>query len=370
MSPGPGQEWPTVPEKSWDPVDAEQYSAELRYAARADADIQWVAGLYYYDLTSDILGNANPTLKTDETTSYAAFGQATIPLANSFRVIVGARMAYDEKSYFSSSLDPTGMEDDWNAFDWKAGAEADLSEDVLAYLTLASGHRPGGFNSFPGMGVVFDPEELVSAEIGVKSRFMDNRLQLNANLFYYDYNDFQVADFYFPEGATSPVLEINNVGAVRNYGGELETEMLITNYTIGSFGVSYLSSEYQDDFTLHAGPIEAEMEGETLPHAPELTLKAGLEHTFVFGIRGSLTPRVDVRWTDDQYVAPFPGEAQTQEAYTIVDLALRYGSPDDSWSINAYVKNAGDEATKIAYFGNSLIVGNPLQAGVVFSAKY
>jgi iron complex outermembrane receptor protein len=361
-------------DKSWDPLDGESLSAELRYASKGDATIQWVGGLYYLDFEAAILGNNNPTVKTDMTTSYAAFGQTTIPITDTLRAVLGGRVGYDEKSYHNIGLDPSTAKTDWSSFDWKAGLEADLSTSVMTYLTLASGHRPGGFNSIALAGDLtgtsFDQEALVSAELGIKSRFMNHRLQINADVFYYDYKDYQVADFFTPDGAAFPVLQIYNASAVINYGAEFESEMLLTNRTVGKFSLTYLNSEYQDDFILH-GPLPKNLKGYSLPHAPEWTAKFGLEHTFDMGGNGSLTPNVELRWTDDQYVGVFPSETSLQKAYTIYDVAVRYSSSDDKWSINTYIKNAGDEVyVQQAQGADSFSVSSPRTAGVVFSAKF
>jgi iron complex outermembrane receptor protein len=365
----------TYLEKLLDPADAVQYSAELRYGSGPDADIKWVGGLYYYDLQNDSQGGNNPLLTSDMTTSYAAFGQVTVPLTDSLRAILGLRAAYDEKSYDNPNKTPCEGENNWTAFDWKAGLEADLADGILGYLTLASGHRPGGFNTM-GEGDKFEPEALTSAEIGIKSRFMNQRIQVNANAFYYDYKDFQVMDFYV-DMTTAPFFFaiLENVGDVTNFGGELETELLLTRNTVANFAVTYLKSEFQDDYILHGGSADPpgtieNMKGKSLPHAPELTLKGSLEHSFVFADGDSLIPKIDVRWTDDQYVAPFPGEAQFQEAHAIYDVSLRYSPADKNWSVNAYMKNAGDEVVKTAAFGDSIMVNNPRLYGVVFSAKF
>jgi iron complex outermembrane receptor protein len=215
---GEGEVWGEMGmglEYSDDPLDVDQMSAELRYGSKSDASVKWVAGLYYYSLKNSTRGDPdgmNPEVTTDETTSYAAFGQVTIPFTESFRGIVGARGAKDEKSYDNPNLAggpaPVTGETDWTKYNWKAGLELDLSEDIMSYLTVATGHRPGGFNTMDD-GSTFEPEELISYELGLKSRFLNDRLQVNGDVFYYDYKDFQLADFYFPAGSAFPTLEIN-----------------------------------------------------------------------------------------------------------------------------------------------------------------
>lgn len=359
-------------EKSLDPEDVKQISAELRYGSRSDASTKWVAGLYYYSLENQISGGMNPITVTDETTSYAAFGQITVPFTGNFRGIIGARAARDEKRYDNQNLaapTPTTGEVDWTNYNWKAGLELDLQEDIMSYLTVATGHRPGGFNTMDD-GSTFEPEELISYELGLKSRFLNDRLQVNGDVFYYDYTNFQLSDFYFPVGSVFPQLDVTNVEDVNTYGAELEIEALITEQTLLSLSAAYLNSTYQSDFILHDGPVEVNMKDEPLPHAPEYSVKASLMHKFTLSGGSKWTPRVSVRWVDDQYVAPFTGENQLQEAHMIVDASLVYDSPDGKLSLNFYGRNLTDEATKSAYFANEYLVGSPRQCGVVLNYRF
>jgi iron complex outermembrane receptor protein len=362
-------------EKSWDPENVDQMSAELRYGSKSDASVKWVAGLYYYSLNNETRGDPDgpfPAATTDETTSYAAFGQVTYPFTDNFRGIIGARAAMDEKKYDNPNLAPTAPttgEEDWTKYNWKAGLELDVTEDIMSYLTVATGHRPGGFNTMGG-GTIFDPEELISYELGIKSRFLNNRLQINGDVFYYDYSDFQLADFYFPEGSAFPVLDINNVEDVDTYGAELEIEALITEQTLLTLSAAYLDSTYASDLILHDGPAEKNMNGEQLPHAPELSINASLMHKFILSGGSKWTPRVSMRWTDDQYVAPFTGENQLQEAHTIIDASIVYDSPDGKLSLNLYIRNLTDEATKTGYFANEFLVGSPRQYGAVLNYRF
>ncbi|MGD9187100.1 MAG: TonB-dependent receptor [Desulfobacteraceae bacterium] len=375
---GAGEVWGEMNnnlEKSWDPDNVDQMSAELRYGSKSDASVKWVAGLYYYSLTNTTRGDPEgmrPDTITDETTSYAAFGQVTVPFTESFRGIIGARGAKDEKSYDNPNLVgiPTTGDVDWTKYNWKAGLELDLVEDIMSYLTVATGHRPGGFNTMDD-GSTFDPEELISYELGVKSRFLNDRLQVNGDVFYYDYENFQLSDFYFVDPSdVFPTLEITNVEEVTTYGAELEIEALITEQTLLSLAGAYLNSTYQSDFVLHDGPTEVSMKDEPLPHAPEYTVKASLSHKFILSGGSKWTPRVSARWTDDQYVAPLTGENQLQEAHTIVDASLVWDSADGKLSLNFYGRNLTDEATKTAFFAGEYLVGSPRQLGALLTCRF
>jgi iron complex outermembrane receptor protein len=191
---------------------------------------------------------------------------------------------------------------------------------------------------------------------------------VNSDVFYYDYKDFQVSDFYLNDG--DPESLIMNVPEVTNYGAELETEVMLTMNTIASFSATYLHSRFDSDFVLHDFILPYNMNGEQMPHAPDWTLKGSLEHSFVLASGAAVIPSFTIRWTDDQYVAPLTLESRLQEAYTTVDANIRYNAPSGDWNVNAYVKNATDELTKNAYFVGEVMVGSPRQVGIVFNAKF
>lgn len=359
------------PETSFDPDPAEQTSFEARYASKPGSKVSWVGGVYYYGLENTIRGIPFPDASTtDKTNSTAAFGQVTVPFSDRVRGLAGVRFASDKKSFDNGM---NSAEETWTAFDWKLGLEADFNEDVLGYLTVATGQRPGGFNTFTPDATRFQPESLLSTELGIKSRFAD-RVQANVAIFYYDYNDFQVADFFFPPGSPFPVLDISNRGKVVNSGLELETQTLLSKNTRLGLAFTFLNSEYKESFELHGGPFDppgaVDMQGDRLPHAPKISFNGNLEHTFQLGKAGSLTPSYTLRYIDEQYVAPFPGMPQTQEAYSMMDANLRFNTRNAKWAVNAYIRNLTNEVIKIAYFADAVIVGSPRQAGISVTARF
>ena len=350
-------------QRSEDPKEAIQTSFEARYASKPESKVNWVVGYYFYGLENNIAGfNGDGQ---DKTESSSFFGQITVPLTERFRAVAGLRYASDTKSFdFPTSMPPNG-EENWKTFDWKGGLEYSFAENKLAYFTVASGHRPGGFNSFPGaMGASFDPEELLSYELGFKTRFADNKIQINGALFYYDYKDFQVADFFFPPGSPFPVLEITNHDAL-NRGIELETRYALGKNTNLKANFTYLKSTYEEDFDQNGGPGEPvlQMNGETLPHAPATTYNLSLDHTFISKNRLSITPTLSFRRTAERYVAPYLGPNQLQEAFSIFDASVRIISPNGQVTFNAYARNIGDYVQKTAFFGNAVIPGAPIQWG-------
>ena len=325
---------------------------EARYASKSDSKIIWVAGIYYSD--SNEMGMPRAPLPTQRKymKSYAAFSQVTYPLQDTFRLILGFRADKDKKGYEHI----LNVEEPWptsNSFsftytDWKAGLEHDISESIMQYFTLSTGHRPGGYAEFTG--APFDEESLISAEYGLKSRFMNNRLQLNGSMYYYDYKGYQVVDGYLAEDPESPTgfsmkAIFFNVDKARAYGLELESQYLIGSATSLNLTLSAMKNKYTSDFFVHESPTTpaaTNQNGKPMPHSPKFTISAGIDHTFSLSGGDALTPRLSYRYTDDQYIGVFISPDTLNPAYTIVDASLNYSSKYN-WTLNLYANNAFNE---------------------------
>jgi len=75
---------------------------------------------------------------------------------------------------------------------WHAGVDYDLTPQNLLYASVETGFKAGGF-FFSSDNGVFKPETITAYTLGSKNRFLDNRLQLNLELYYWDYKDQQIS---------------------------------------------------------------------------------------------------------------------------------------------------------------------------------
>ncbi len=80
--------------------------------------------------------------------------------------------------------------------DWSP--ELSFTDETLIYASYSLGYKSGGLNPpvdatlFGGTVAAFDNEEIDAFEVGTKNTLLNSTLQLNANLFYYDYGDLQI----------------------------------------------------------------------------------------------------------------------------------------------------------------------------------
>lgn len=103
------------------------------------------------------------------------------------------------------------------------------TDELMTYVKWARGFNAGGFNNRPATAspaqtAPYEAEDLYSWEIGVKSRWWDNRIQLNAAAYYNDYDDIQVSVFDVSAGGLANRIE--NAGRSRIRGYEVDLQMI------------------------------------------------------------------------------------------------------------------------------------------------
>ncbi|MBW8890696.1 MAG: TonB-dependent receptor [Burkholderiales bacterium] len=197
----------------------------------------------------------------------------------------------------------------WDATNWKLGADFDLTPDSMLYANVATGYKAGGY--FDGVGQnTYEPEKITSYEAGVKNRFLDNRLQLNASAFLYDYKDFQVSAVGVIAGQNATVTL--NADKARVYGLELESNLVLTEHDRIDATLGWIHAEYTDfvlplgdafannnanaavagcytaNFTA-AAPRSTDFSGCRMARTPAWTVNLGYQHVWDLSFGGTLT---------------------------------------------------------------------------------
>lgn len=96
------------------------------------------------------------------------------------------------------------FEQDWSSSTWKVGADWTVNDDLFIYGYVATGFKAGGFGDAidtngaePGGMTfgVYEPEDVITYELGAKMSLLDGQLNLIANVFFNDYTDLQRTTF-------------------------------------------------------------------------------------------------------------------------------------------------------------------------------
>ncbi len=239
-----------------------------------------------------------------------------------------------------------------------------FEDDVMAFVSLSRGYRSGTFNGAANFAVsqatFVDPEFIDNFELGIKSRVLDGSMQLNATLFYADYQDQQVQEVI---GATTFLR--NASGTLQGLELEFEWQPLGNLYV--SAGVGYTDSEYDGgqyfasntnpgNVDCSTGPSSSsfagnciDIEGNQFPFAPELNANLFVEWVALSTSKGDLALGFTTRYQSEVFFDSFnddktsqlPGSYLSQDGYTIFDARLSYTSY--AYTIALWGKNLADK---------------------------
>lgn len=246
-------------------------------------------------------------------------------------------------------------------FDWKP------SEETLVYASFNHGYRAGTYNglAYGSANQVYfvEPETVDAYEVGFKSRFFDNRLQLNGAAFFYDYDgqQGQVVD------ATATANLISFDGEVQ--GLELEALYALSDRVTVSAALGLLDTEY-DDQVCPSTPITGfpaqvgncvvssggavSVGGNPFPYAPESSVNLALDWDLMQSGDSGLYLHIDANYSGQYYFDSFEdysrgvlnnvvtGEfAEGEGEYWVGNARLTYER--GNMSLAGFVKNFTDE---------------------------
>jgi iron complex outermembrane receptor protein len=405
--------------------DIDQYSAEVRIASPAadQGPVKWLVGGFYMkedqniftviDSNNQAIGGpgvtcatapvggfcvARPALIQRETRiadpklvneNYAGFGQVTVAPVSWLRLTGGIRFTHERKteedglitSVYAAPVAPRSYPSrgrvSFNDTSYRAGVELDLAPRSMAYATFSTAFHAGGFNIGVEEGpnrYPFSPEKVKSYMVGIKNRFFDNRLQLNVEAFWNDYDDYQQSSLgYINDGSqtcsvlairtTCPLtLRIDNAAKARIRG--VEADILLRVLDRGTLSANIL---YNDTKFLSFNVVNAftnavtSYAGTTLPGVNSFTVAAGYTHAFPLTGGGEIVASARTIYRNDAYLWFERYQSQFQPAYTRTDLTIGYIAPDRLWRLTGFVRNVENKA--------SLNQGGPLSAasGLRFS---
>ncbi|OON62880.1 hypothetical protein B0920_05460 [Massilia sp. KIM] len=358
----------------------EQDSHELRVATKGAGALSAQGGLYYFSedsFTTYAFHGLQPAglppyyafpLDTDAR-SKAVFGQLTWRLRPDLRLTAGARRTHDDKRRVGSTnfqqqlvFNPATDRRLLNAAElstarttWRLGVEADLGAHTLAYGSLSTGYKAGGFNdgciagasalgiacpaatAVSAKALYYQPEELRALEAGLKSRLLDGRLSVNAAVFHYDYTNLQLTGTAIVSGA--PRLLTSNAGRARSRGVELDGELRVGLGGRLSYGLTLLDARY----VTYTPSGNTSWAGRKLDRAPSQVFTLGYEQRFQLG-GGALSAGLFTRASGD-YVIAVPSQLLAYEipSHTSSDATLRWQPQGARWSLLARVRNIEDK---------------------------
>ncbi|MBS0614280.1 MAG: TonB-dependent receptor, partial [Proteobacteria bacterium] len=373
----------------------ETWSHELRLSSNGHGPLVWQLGGYFFreannlktrfqdypgatTLTGPFINLQDYEYPDIVAKTHAVFGQASYEILDGLKVEAGARKSSDDKqrvgfntvtnianylatgctqvtcNFVTTPIDQRTTSDKTTyhaAIDWQR------TPHNLNYLKFDTGYKAGGFTDLGQYG----PETISGFELGTKNRLLGNRLQLNADAFWYDYKDQQVSQAV-TTAAGAIGTNIVNAGKTRIKGVEFDVVAMPTDADRLDLYVAYLDAKFQDfrvsvrgqlagiayaegnctPVGAAATPCNWQLAGNRPPQAPQFSLNLGYEHTWPL-LGGDITVRAQTHYESGSYFTFYNFAADRQSAYTRSDAYVTYASPNKSWNIKAFINNIEDK---------------------------
>ncbi len=348
-------------------TDYETFSQELQLLSNSDSSLSWVFGLFYYEEKSIwdlLLYTADRSVEFGQSgelssKSYAAFGQVDYAVTEQIELVGGLRYTRDEKEMYRTlfyyvnggtiiPFSNSTFDDAWEEVTWKLGINYHVNDNMMLYSSWSKGYKAGGFNAGALNAVGYKPEILDAYEAGIKSEWLDRRLQLNMAAFYYDYKDKQEFKI-FAEGSGADFSGITNAAAATVKG--VEAEMVAIPMTGLTFDMAIGWQDARYDEFLSQDPTRADLgnldlTGNYLTRAPEWKFHLGGQYEWSVGDMGTVTARVDYAWEDEVFFRAFNADIDRRGSYDRINLRLSWESVGADWKVEAYMLNAENDVTQ------------------------
>jgi len=251
----------------------------------------------------------------------------------------------------------------------------DVSDTTNVYLNYSRGFKGGGFSLDPGavrVGQVgFDPETADSIELGLKGRYFDGKLSVNAAGFWQEVDDFQqfifVGSSFFPANA-----------GIRTAGLEVEAAWAVTpNFNITS-GFTWLATneftEFENgpcpsDFEQFEGcsltvlpgsitpvPVQ-DLSGVTQAGFPEFSGVTTFNYNRSISDNLDLFARAEIAYNTAYFIVTSLDPNQRNSAFFPVGASVGIADKDGQWQLQFWGRNIFDEEFLQSSFPNPIGFG-------------
>ena len=367
----------TVPSVTQDGADTDQFTQELRIASDTDDRFSWQAGFFYFNSSLKVetdsfasFGFGGPpqnTIIKHTNDAWALFAQGAYDVTDQFTLSAGLRYTDDKRDYrvlqygqlwLDLGIPPVPKIDvSADKVSWDLTADYAINDSSNIYARFASGFRA---QSIQGRDVAFlefptvaKPETIMSYELGYKADLVDDRLRLNASVFYYNLDDMQLSII----GGATNSNQVINADKGTATGFELDLQWLINDNFMATFGAAYNDTEIKDE-GLSVVPCgstlceawqnrdengQVSIDGNPFPRTPKTNYSLTLRYGTPVGDDGEFFVFTDwVYYGKLQMALYYTPEFETNNQFE-GGLRIGYRNTRNDWEVALFGRNITDE---------------------------
>ena len=260
--------------------------------------------------------------------------------------------------------------DTWTKTTFRLVADYKFSDDLMGYVSFATGFVAGGFSETcgsPTSCAAYDSEENENLEIGFKADLLDGSLRLNAAYFNTTYESLQrdtVVTIKDAAGNDFQETQAVNVGESTAQGIEVEMQWALTDNLRIDGNLGWLDHEYDDyrpginpaDLGISGagGQINPDLSSLEVPFSPELNYGIGVSYFQDLSSGAMITYNVNMHYQDDAQTSSFPANFQGGTAAAPIIMQKGNTQLEERTLVNGYITYTGTEGFEISIYGKNL----------------
>jgi outer membrane receptor protein involved in Fe transport len=340
--------------------------------------------------------------------SYSGFAQGTLNITDRLSVTGGLRYSHDQKTMHSEIVNnnpaagflpfwigdvytfPGGKKTSSNALTGTANVQYFVTDSVMAYVSYSRGYKSGGFNLDRTAGgiVAYNPsgpldpaykaETSDNYEAGVKSKWFDNRLLLNATIFDETFDNLQVLNF---DGVN---FHIYNEPKGTSKGFEVQSEFMPVDGLTLNGSVTYADTRYGAGAVLYSFDIPTQttspisLVGKHFTNSPLWSTSVGATYSFPVTASGyTASLHADGFFGSSRNTGSVQGPEKRQAGYALLNGRISLAPPDDNWELSAWCRNCTNAHYLTVVFdsvgqpgSDDAFIGDPAVYGGTLSIKF
>ncbi|MGC4252605.1 MAG: TonB-dependent receptor [Sphingobium sp.] len=351
------------------PLLTNKFTQELRFSNQG-SQFDWLAGLFYTNERSNLRQVITRTGSESDLTVYdgsnistyeekAVFADLTYHVTDRFDVQGGLRYAQNQQSYRVLSVIETSaqalfgsgedslFQSKENAITWLVTPSYRFNPNLMTYVRVASGYRPGGPNTdTPGAAATFKSDSVVSYEWGVKGALLDDRLTFDATLFHVAWKDIQLQNTALPSQFTF----FENGKKARSRGFEMSGQYRPWNGFAIDANATILDAVLTQSIEATTDTVQrlAGKAGDRLPYSAKFSGNLSMQQDFALSDSIGAFAGFNLNYVGNR-MALFNQNSTSAviaraklPSYTVVDLRAGLNF-NGRWKANIYVRNLFDK---------------------------
>ena len=295
--------------------------------------LELITGISYSDYTNDHYGEiiwgsdlASGTnirdryyLSISDKSDFSIFSKATFRMSEKLQAFldIQGRFVNYTTTGLTSDRAPIDIDERFDFFNPKLGFTYTLNPGNSLYVSYARANKEPNRNDFESNAADVQHEELNDFELGW--RHESDRLRLNANVYYMQYNNQLVLS-----GALDNVGEYlrENVDKSYRLGLELDASIVLTEQLslVSNFA---LSKNKIQDLTINRDGAVQNLNDTNIAFSPDLITTHALEYAPNTKFRAALIGK----YVGEQYLSNTDTEASRLDSYFVTDFNFTYTLP-------------------------------------------